>query len=285
MRCFVCKTLLQDRVWPRFRLHKKGITMKTASLLIVTMLGASPAASMQATEDAQPVVQHRGSPDRPALALSAPAEASQSSTLPVYPGERLPVDERVQQPAFEGIHVVPYSLWEVPLPKVVDRNAIPNRDDDAGLSDFEANFSAVFREPAHFPVLAFGSCGCTRARDAALIYEGMTLAVGKDGNYEVRMVIEAPRRPVVIHMQLQVHEYAQDPLLDGKLVAVPVGTITLAPITLESDPDVPRHQTSRTFQVRRGGYSHVLREIELAESSSRYTITRVGTARFGRIPD
>lgn len=227
------------------------------------------------------------------LTIAQTATAQDAPQLPrpelqVYPDRYVPVEDPENQPAFEYIRDVPYSLWEVPLPETVERNAIRNRDEDAVRSDFEAEFSAVFREAAHFPLHAFGSCGRTRLRDAALIYEGMTLAVAKSGEYEVRMVLEAPRRPVVIRMQLEVHEYVQDPRPSGtapQVAVVPIGTITLAPITLEPDWDAPRHQTSRTHRVRRGGYSHLLREVSLAENSSSYTITRAGTARFGTIPD
>jgi hypothetical protein len=146
-------------------------------------------------------------------------------------------------------------------------------------SKFDPHFVAVFHEPCSFLYTGTGHYGEVLERDALLIYEGLTLAIKTDGRYEVSLVTETPRIPVVLRLQFLISER-----VDG--VEITRGTITLPPIVLQADPKLDRHQPSQSHVVRRSGYSHLLRQALIRPDEHRdITIRRTGTARFGAIPE
>lgn len=204
---------------------------------------------------------------------------------------QVPAGQSNDQPQFEDLggsgSIKPYSISEVPRPRRMDVSDISRERDRDDVRSITPAFTAVFREPAHFPVMGFTRGGEGIPYDLAVIYESMSVAVSEDGNYEVRLTVEAPRNPVVIHLQLALHKYTQDPQPAGtpaQVVAVPVGTVTLAPITLVPDDRISLYENSHTFTVRRTGYSEVLADIKSGDAAS-YTITRSGTARIGAVSE
>ena len=135
-------------------------------------------------------------------------------------------------------------------------------------------FVSVFEGPCHFS---------ERTNDVArtlVIYEGMQVVVSRDGRYQVSMIAEAPLAPVVIRMQLRVTEIVDN-------VRVDHGTITLAPIVIETNVESSDQQPSNTVRIRRTGYSHLLRRLMIEGKPSARTLSfsRAGAARFGSIPE
>lgn len=132
---------------------------------------------------------------------------------------------------------------------------------------------AVFERPAHFPLSGYSLEGWMIPREAAIVYEGMSLAVYGGGRYELRYAIEAPQTPVVVRLQLAVAH-------DG----VPLGTITLPPVTVCPRPTHCGHP-SRTWLVICEGWSPALAGLDCSPDAGRTTVCRAGTARFGSDPN
>lgn len=171
----------------------------------------------------------------------------------------------------------------VPVPRDPLRGEVPTpAPKRPSAEDDSPGYHAVWNDPAHFAQPDYGLDGMPVPRGAAVLYEGMSLVVHEGGQYELRYVVEAPRTPVTIHLQLQV-----------TVEEVLVGTVTLPPVTLRHDNDFPNPVRSgglppriptRTWQVRSTGYSPVLRKLS-GQNRVGMAVTRVGAARFGSLPE
>jgi hypothetical protein len=236
---------------------------------------------------------------------SGPARAQLTLDVPPLSKTPIPLDDKPPSvpvgiakgyPGFEADdgRYVPYSVHIVPRQKKLDRENFDEPVEPEEV-DFPSRLSAVFTTPAHFPKWGFTQCGRQVPLRGLLIYEGMTVALGDHGEYEVRCTVEAPQTPVVVHLQLVVAKQVTEPTLDGNQYRqAELGTITLPPITLVPEENQnfiahdsrDRHQPSRTYHIRQRGYSHVLRALSREiEDRQNWTVTRKGTARFGSVPD
>jgi hypothetical protein len=146
----------------------------------------------------------------------------------------------------------------------------------------KATFTAVFSSPAHFshshvrlnsPTTLLPSVS---QRSPIMIYDGMTVSIEKSGRYEVRAVIDGPRVPAILRLQLTFNRDGSD-----------VAAVTLAPIRL-----IPRETVStdlpnetQTWFVRRTGFSVALADlVATRESDSAIYVRRSGTSQSGQIP-
>jgi hypothetical protein len=237
--------------------------------------------------------------------LPAPPALDEVAALPEPPVPPREIDINQQYSAPVGD--APYRPSIEPFGKTYDPLA-PDSSTTAGgafqagrsqASDADTSLQpkwmAVFREAAHFPVIGFGKYGDEHTRDVVIIYESMSFTATETGQYEVRFMVEVPRTQVVMRLQLHFHRYVLDPQPAGqtpRITAHRVGTITLAPITLQAGES--QTEESQTFAVSRRGYSEVLREIAgnvldtngnvRRDEADRYTISRSGTARVGSAP-
>lgn len=134
--------------------------------------------------------------------------------------------------------------------------------------------TAVFDTPAEFPRPGFTSLGGVFAKSGAVIYEGMTVSAEPSGRYEVRYVVESPKTPVILRLQLVVHQSGR-----------PVGTLTLPPVTIVQDDESLPQEPSVAYLVRQKGFSHQLHRMLSTDPSGQTTsIVRAGTARYGGVP-
>jgi hypothetical protein len=180
--------------------------------------------------------------------------------------------------------------------------------DSAATAQNELRFSlktehdqlAVFQQPAFFPVPEFRIDGSRIERDGALIHEGMFLTASSDGTYEVRFVVETPRMPVTLRLQLPIFQRASAGTTtfsqsEANLTLPPgksitdcnfVGTITLPPIHLSPDPLRSDRSQPVVYLVSQQGYSNILQRILSAPDKSStcegWRLVRRGTARFGQ---
>lgn len=138
--------------------------------------------------------------------------------------------------------------------------------------------TAVFSEAACFAISEAGSphsvqvlAGASQ-RSPIMIYEGMSVTVYADGRYEMRALLDGPRTPAILRLQLH--------------FAVPEGDIaqvTLPPVRLipseRSPADLPNE--SQTWFVRRTGWSPLLADLQ---ASHQITVRRSGTSQSGSLP-
>jgi hypothetical protein len=133
-----------------------------------------------------------------------------------------------------------------------------------------------FHQAAHFPLPRFTIDGCPVATDGLLIYEGMRLTVYDDGTYDFSFTATVPEMPVTVRLQLVFARQDRIP---------PEYRITLPPFRLEPKRDArPGDPQDYTFHVTHRGYSSLFQKPDLftrAIVDKTWTITRVGTARFG----
>lgn len=196
------------------------------------------------------------------------------------------------------VPVNPISVW-VPIPsaefqtgKVFDAfNALPSVDrisrSQARLPDAESAQAeapdwrrAIFAGPAHFPLPAFDQYAARTLGEAAVIHEGMALTVlDPHGNYELRLVVEAPRTRVTLRLQLHVDCVEPAP---GAVQRAQVGTITLPPMTLDPDDRETAEDPAAVWLIQHRGNSPVLRQVYGDPGS--HEVRRTGTARFGTVP-
>ncbi|MCC7423430.1 MAG: hypothetical protein IT428_24400 [Planctomycetaceae bacterium] len=143
-------------------------------------------------------------------------------------------------------------------------------------------YHAVFKDPAHFPLWGFDRTQVSIAPNAAVLYEGMSVSLAsKPGCYEVRFMMEAPRMPVTVRMQIGIY---RGPTF--------LGTITLPPFTVQPDnnrqgyyglEDLADQVPTKSWQFRHTGYSHLLLRVT-PKTAGEFSFTRTGTARFGSLP-
>ena len=148
-------------------------------------------------------------------------------------------------------------------------------NDESSAPDEESGaFTAVFSTPAHFSTGQCESGLCSR-RPPVVIYEGMTVRVSRDGCYELRGVVEGPRLPTIIRLQLTFSA-------KGRQIA----TVTPAPITLKPESDSGSHLPNETqhWFIRRTGYSDVLRDWQTQEHHG-LSVQRSGVAQTGQVPE
>jgi len=114
-----------------------------------------------------------------------------------------------------------------------------------------------------------------------MIYEGMSISIRSNGNYEVRYQIEAPIAEITLRMQLHFQTTC------GK-----TGTITLAPVHIHEEREEDRNVSSQSFLIVQRGNSETLRRAycQLVTDLSDDAVpavtpfSRTGTARFGAVP-
>ena len=147
------------------------------------------------------------------------------------------------------------------------------QDSRSNSSGTFGTMTAVFADAAHF---ATGNCetgGSCSGQSPVMIYEGTSVRLTGDGCYEVRGIVEGPRVPAILCLQMTFFTR------DSKLT-----TVTLPPI--RPLPEIITSQLANETQVwfiRRTGYSDVLKNWPGPEHS--LTVTRIGTAQIGQIPD
>lgn len=207
----------------------------------------------------------------------APHQSTYSQFIPAnakVPGQQPPfqyTNDWENKPILDSISVVPDSV----VLDDVDTIASTSRS-------LKPKLTSVFTAPCHFAYTRFNGYDIAPI-DSLVIYEGMKVIVADDGQYEVTFNCEATRIPVVVMLQLSVHEVLEEKETFRH------GTITLPPFTIDPDRNLHRHRYSQTYHIRRAGYSHLLRSLFQTQTTdsqlARLSLQRHGTARFGSVPE
>ncbi len=169
------------------------------------------------------------------------------------------------------------------LPRVCP--VIPCPCDDGKCTDGCAHAGPLwtneFLDAAHVPIPRFTADGQPVCLDGLLIYEGMRLTVYPNGVYDVSFTATIPEMPVTLRLQLVV--VPPDEAREYRL--------TLPPLRFEPRADArPGDPNGNTFHVAHRGYSGVFALHQprrpatpggAGEVNYGWTVTRVGTARFG----
>ena len=142
----------------------------------------------------------------------------------------------------------------------------------------------MFDSPCRFEYCIHNADGSSTVVDQLIIYEGMSVCCFADGRYKVSLAAETPQMPVVVRLQLSFSPAESIDFARG-------GTITLPPLTLNSEDYSERHQPSRTVRATQRGYSFRLKQL-LTTSSTVFpgrqleiSLSRDGIARFGSVPE
>jgi hypothetical protein len=233
--------------------------------------------------------------DPPVIPL--PNQADEPNVRPLIdPPPVIPAGPGAGQAQFESDvgYNIPYSVHIVPREKQLEKEQFDELVEPQDV-DFPSTLSAVFTSPAHFPKWGYSQCGKQVPLQGLLIYEGMTIAVGQRGEYELRCIVEAPLTPVVMNLQFVVSTQVEKPgTMESKYYQHPLGTITIPPVTVAAKEvedfsrhdSLERHMRSRTFHIKVRGYSHILRKLnQESQQHQKWSITRKGNARFGSVPD
>ncbi len=216
--------------------------------------------------------------EQPAIPRMVTNDSSGLPFLPVNP--RLPPGV---SSFCHGMSPVPLAFNQVPevtpVPTRLERSLqVELKSNEKEDDQLIPQWQAVFEQSAHFPRSYFNIAGRKEIRPAAILYEGMTVAVTEGGHYEVRFVVESPRTPLVVRLQFIVYIQGQ-----AYCPPQPCGTITLPPITICPEPTESSHPT-KAWSVSHRGWSPVLAKTT-GRDAARYTIQRTATARFGSEPD
>jgi hypothetical protein len=232
----------------------------------------------------QPASPHRKRTSPESAVHRAPKPPGQHDSRAAISSSRRSAQVEVgwhRQDANDAFQLTPKTT-PIPTPRERDPNT-GSRNAKIGTDEQEPpDASAVFDEPAHFPLPAFGPFAEFAPQNALIIYEGMTLNVFQHGKYEVRFVAEAPQTPVVVRLQLRLDFMSADNLTIAR-----TSTITLPPITIRTDPDADPLQPSKSWRITHNGRSSaLLRAMQCAGACALrgVNVSRAGTARFGSIP-
>ncbi len=146
---------------------------------------------------------------------------------------------------------------------------------DSGTRLEQIPLTAVFAGPAHFS-MDTDSCGHIGVqKNPVMIYEGMSVTVFGDGRYEVRAMLDAPRIPAILRLQLT---FAAE---SGDFTTVTLPPISLKPGTADRSSADLANET-QTWFVRRTGYSRMLQNLPIRIDAVQ--VRRSGTVQVGQIP-
>jgi hypothetical protein len=223
----------------------------------------------------------------------------------------LPSIDGAQLPKARKIATSKQREWDAPFQQLPEVTTVPGASDrDAiGFIDNEDLPKPLghytFDKAAHFPMPGFDLEGCPADRAGVVIYEGMRVSLRKGGEFDVKMNVTIPDRPVTLRIQLKVFVKNAQPGNEGawiqndRLYTLTLPAIELNPIRRTADLDLgppPLRDVGRlTFHVSHEGYSALLEDVEdefrqtfKSKKDVRLVqaveIYRDGTARFGTTP-
>ena len=212
-----------------------------------------------------------------------PAKRQGPSGIPSFPFETGPYVTSVPQGSFESCSQKPtVSAGATYDATGCQTNSCQTANGKAILLDH------VFRDPAHFPLPAFGVLGERFAKDAFVLYEGMRLLVYADGSYELTMAFEGHDVHATLRFILEIGLPAQ-----GRAFQ-----ITVPPVAVPSQVTAIGNYRGKLLHVRQCGFSRELHDLAREYAAmvppplrtrpwlcrNDYVVLRDATARFGSLP-
>lgn len=132
------------------------------------------------------------------------------------------------------------------------------------------DYVAIFQDACHFPAEPGG------AGRGLVIYDGMQLDLGSNGDYTASFFAEIPRSCVTVRLRFSICT-----VVEGEFV--PCGAIIVSPVVLKSSSLLSSQFATETVRVEVSGNSPAIPK--LLKEHAQIVVSRRGVARFGLVPE